>query len=84
MPVDHKSAKGTATFALAIVKASLISDHAEASRVRAALQKIFPGISLILVAEDSELASYQGRHELAQFAKDTPFRVISSSRITSN
>jgi hypothetical protein len=84
MPVDRKQAKGDATFALAVVKASVISSRAESSRIRAALETIFPAISVILVAEDNELASYQGRRELSEFAKDTPFKVIASSRITSN
>jgi hypothetical protein len=34
MPVRDKSAKKELTFALAIVKASVISDHAESSKIR--------------------------------------------------
>jgi hypothetical protein len=84
MSVDHKGGKGNVTFALAIVKASVVSNRAESSRVRAALQTMFPGISVILVAEDNELSSYQKRRELSEFAEDTPFKVIASSKVTSN
>jgi len=84
MPVDDKSAKKELTFALAIVKASVISDHAESSRIRSALQVMLPGVSVILVAEDDELSSYQSRRDLSDFAKDAQCRVIRSSRICAN
>lgn len=42
MPVENQSAKGQVTFALAIVKASIIPDRAESSRIQAALQVMFP------------------------------------------
>ena len=84
MPVDDKSARKPVTFALAIVKASLISDHAKSSRIRSALQVMLPGVSVILVAEDDELSSYRSRRELSDFAKDAPCGVISSSKICAN
>ncbi len=84
MPVDDKSAKKELTFALAIVKASVISDHAESSRIRSALQVMLPGVSVIIVAEDDELSSYRSRRDLSDFAKDAQYRVIRSSRICAN
>lgn len=81
MPVKEKRAKQEVTFALAIVKAGVISDRAESSRIQAAVSVMFPGVSLILVAEDDELASYR---ELSDFMNSAPCRVIPSSRITSN
>jgi hypothetical protein len=84
MPVDDKSAKKELTFALAIVKASVISDRAESSRIRSALQVMLPGVSVILVAEDDELSSYRSRRDLSDFAKDAQCRVIRSSRICVN
>jgi hypothetical protein len=84
MPVDDKSAKKELTFALAIVKASVISDHAESSRIRSALQVMLPGVSVILVAEDDELSSYRSRRDLSDFAKDVQCRIIRSSRICAN
>jgi hypothetical protein len=86
MSADENSAKGQVTFALAIVKASVISDRAESSRIKAALQVILPGVSVILVAEDedNELPIYRRHQTLAEFAKDAPCQVISSSRICAN
>jgi hypothetical protein len=84
MPVHDKSAKKELTFALAIVKASVISDHAESSRIRSALQVMLPGVSVILVAEDDELSSYRSRRDFSDFAKDAQCRVIRSSRICAN
>jgi hypothetical protein len=84
MPVHDKSAKKELTFALAIVKASVISDHAESSRFRSALQVMLPGVSVILVAEDDELSSYRSRGDFSDFAKDAQCRVIRSSRICAN
>jgi hypothetical protein len=84
MPVDDKSSKKELTFALAIVKASVISDHAASSKLRSALQVMLPGVSVILVVEDGELSTYRSRRELSDFANDTPCRVIHSSRICAN
>ena len=84
MPVEEKSAKASVTFALAIVKTNVISDRAESSRIQAALQVMFPEVSVILVAEDDELASYRSRQELSDFANDAPCRVIPSSKISCN
>lgn len=86
MPVEDKAAKQEVTFALAIVKAHVISDQAESSRIKAALQVVFPGIYVILVAEEKELAhpDCQYRQELSDFADDAACRVIPSSRITAN
>jgi hypothetical protein len=84
MPVEDKLAEKQVTFALAIVKASVISDRSESSRIEAALQVMFPGVSVILVAEDNELSNYRRRQELSDFTKDAACRVIPSSRITTN
>lgn len=84
MSVDDKSVKKELTFALAIVKASVISDRAQSSRIRSALQVMLPGVSVILVAEDDELSRYRSRRELSDFAKGAPCRVIPSSKICAN
>jgi hypothetical protein len=86
MPVQDKSGKEQVTFALAVVKASVISNREESLRIQAALRVILPGVSVILVAEDeqNELSSYRHRQALAEFAKDAPCQVITSSRICAN
>ena len=84
MPFENRSAKKQVMFALAIVKASVISDRAESSRIEAALQVMFPEVSVILVAEDEQIANYRRRQELSDFTNGAACRVIPSSRITSN
>jgi hypothetical protein len=83
MPIV-KSTNGEVAFALAIVKASVIADRQESSRIEAALQVMFPGVAVILVVEDDELATYQRRRELSDFSKRSACQVISSSRISAN
>jgi len=83
MSGENKSAKEL-TFALAIVKSSVIADRTESSRIEAALRVMFPGVSVILVAEDDELTSYRRRQELSDFTRDAACRVITSSRISAN
>jgi hypothetical protein len=84
MPFENKSAKKQVTFALAIVKSSVISDRSESSRIQAALRVMFPEVSVILVAEDDEIANYRRRQELSDFTKDAVCKVIPSSRINPN
>lgn len=84
MPVHEKTSKGQVAFALAIVKADVLSDRAKSSKIRAALETVFPGISVILVAEDDALAHYRGRRELSDFASQASCRVVSSSKISLN
>lgn len=84
MPVDDKFAKGPVTFALAIVKASMLHDRAESSRIQAALRLMFPGVSVIVVAEEDEIANYRRREDLSDFASEATCAVIRSSRICPN
>lgn len=84
MPFENRSVKKQVTFALAIVKASVISNRSESSRIKAALQVMFPEVSVILVAEDDEIANYRRHQELADFARDAACRVLPSSRINLN
>jgi hypothetical protein len=84
MPVDNRSTKAQVTFALAVVKSSVIRNRAESSRIQAALQLISPGVSVILVAEDDALESHRCHNEIVAFAKDGACAVIPSSRITLN
>ena len=83
MSGENKSAKEV-TFALAIVKACVIPDRAQSSRIEAAIRLMFPGVSVILVAESDELTNHRRRQELSDFARGAACRVVSSSRISSN
>ena len=82
MPIDHKAAKGQVTFALAIVKGDLISDRAQFSKIETALQTMFPGVSVVLVAEDDALANYRRCREFSDFVNRGSFRVVSPSKIS--
>jgi hypothetical protein len=84
MPSDDESAKQQVTFALAIVKASVISDRAESSKIQSALQVMLPGVFVILVADDGQPFNYRHRQALAEFARNAPCQVITSSRICAN
>lgn len=85
MSVHEKRSKGQITFALAIVKRDVISNRAESSKVEAALQTIFPGVSVILVAEDDDaLANYRSRREFSDFTNRVSCRVVPSSKISLN
>lgn len=84
MPDGNQTPTQAVTFALAIVKSSVISNPRESSKIEAALQKLFPGVSIILVAEDGALPSYRRRQELAEFAERASFKVIPSSKISAN
>jgi hypothetical protein len=83
MSGENKSAEEV-TFALAIVKAGVIPDRAESSRIEAAMRVMFPGVSVILVVEDDALTNYRRRQELSRFTRDAACRVIPSSRISAN
>jgi hypothetical protein len=70
MPVYEKAAKQEVTFALAVVKSSVLADRAESSKIEAALRIMFPGASFILVAEEAEdegLGRYRSRQNLSGF-----------------
>jgi len=83
MSGENKSGREV-TFALAIVKAGVIPDRAESSRIEAAIRVMFPGVSVIVVAEEDKLTNYRRRRELSDFARDAACRVVPSSRISSN
>ena len=59
MPDGKRTPTQEVTFALAVVKNSVISSHLESSKVQAALQSLFPGVSIILVAEDDSIPAYR-------------------------
>ena len=84
MPINDKAANGQVTFALAIVKGDLISDRAQFSKIEAALQTMFPGVSVMLIPEDDALANYRRCRELSDFVNRGSFRVVSSSKISLN
>lgn len=71
-------------FALAIVKNGLIANRAQSSKVEAALQALFPGVSSILVVEDDSIPAYRRSRRLSESAETAASKVTTSSRISAN
>ena len=84
MPDGKPTPTQPVIFALAIVKSTVISSHMESAKVEAALQSLFPGVSIILVAEDDSIPTHRRRQELSQFAERAKSKVIPSSKISAN
>ena len=84
MPDGKPTPTQAVTFALAIVKSRVISSHTESAKVEAALQSLFPGVSIILVAEDDSIPTHRRRQELSEFAERAKTKVIPSSKISAN
>jgi hypothetical protein len=84
MPGGKRTPTPAAIFALAIVKSSVISSQLESSKVEAALQTLFPGVSIILVAEDDSIPACRRPRQLSEFAETAACKVIPSSKISAN
>jgi len=84
MPDGKRTSTKPVIFALAIVKGSVISNRMESSKVEAALQKLFPEVSFILVAEDHPIPTSQRRPALADLTDRATFKRIPSSKISAN
>jgi len=65
------------TFAVVIVKPSVVRDRAEANRASAAFSPAFGGIPVVLMAQNSRgTPTYWGRPDLAQFLARVPMAAI--------
>jgi hypothetical protein len=65
------------TFAIVIVKKSVIDSRTEANNAIGAFRPIFPGIPLVLMAQDHRgVPTYYGRQDLAKFMANVPMHVI--------
>jgi len=84
MPDGKPTPTQAVIFALAIVKSRVISSHTESAKIETALQSLFPGVSIILVAEDESIPTHRRRQELSQFAERAQSKVIPSSKISAN
>jgi hypothetical protein len=73
------------TFAVVIVRPSVIQSTIEASRAIQSFQPVFPGIPVVLMAQDgSGRATYYGRRDLSQFMSKVPLRAVPWKRYTIN
>ncbi len=65
------------TFAVVIVKKHVIDSSFEAGRAIVAFQPVFPGVPVVLMAQDHQgTPTYYGRQDIARFLADVPLEAI--------
>ena len=73
------------TFAVVVVKRHVVDSRTEASAAIAAFQSHFPGLPVVLMAQDAwGTPTYYGRRDIAQFLADVPLGAIPWERYTVN
>jgi hypothetical protein len=71
------------TFAVVIVKKHVIDSSAEANRAIAGFQPVFPGLPVVLMAQDYRgTPTYYGRRDIARFLASVPLEAIPWKRYT--
>lgn len=65
------------TFAVVIVKKHVIDNKSEARRAMQSFQPVFPGIPVVLMAQDSRgVPTYYGRKDIARFMANVPLEAV--------
>lgn len=64
------------TFAIVIVRNHVIENSFEADTTSRSFQKVFPGIPVVLMAQDFGKASFYGRDDIVGFLNDVPVKTI--------
>ncbi len=65
------------TFAVVIVKEHVLNNPFEADRAIRAFQPAFPGLPVILMAQDYQgVPTYYGRNDLSQFMANVPMECV--------
>lgn len=65
------------TFAIVIVKDEVLDDHARRDEARKSFQPVFPGVPVILMAQDySGAPEYFGRRDIVDFLANLPLSAI--------
>lgn len=73
------------TFAIVIVKPHVLNSSTEAQSARSSFSGIFPGVPIILMAQDSSgRGTYQGRTDIVRFLAHVPTSRIPWKRYTLN
>jgi hypothetical protein len=73
------------TFAVVIVKKSVIDVPSDAKKVIQSFQPLFPGIPVLLMAQDTRgIPTYYGRKDLARFMASVPFQAVPWKEYTTN
>ncbi|MDD5368533.1 MAG: hypothetical protein PHQ40_05575 [Anaerolineaceae bacterium] len=65
------------TFAIVIVKESVIGNSFEADKAIRAFQPFFPGIPVVLMAQDFRgVPTYYGRRDISTFMASVPLQAV--------
>ncbi|HEX8472798.1 MAG TPA: hypothetical protein VF666_02075 [Pyrinomonadaceae bacterium] len=64
------------TFAIVIVKNHVVENSFEADTTSRGFQKVFPGIPIVLMAQDFGKASFYGRKDIVDFLTNVPVNAI--------
>jgi len=65
------------TFAIIIVKSHAVQHTAEAMSTQRKFSSVFPGVPIVLMAEDSRgVPAYYGRRDIVGFLSNTPMESI--------
>lgn len=66
------------TFAVVVVKKSILDNRSEADRIIRAFQsQVFRGLSVVLMAQDSRgVPVYYGNNNIAKFMASVPLRAV--------
>jgi hypothetical protein len=71
------------TFAVVIVKEHVLNSPSEADRAIQAFQPIFPGLPVILMAQDYRgVPTYHGRRDISKFMASVPMSRVPWKRYT--
>ncbi len=65
------------TFAVVVVKKHVVNNRSEANKAIRSFQPVFPGIPIILMAQDhSGVPTYFGRKDISRFMANVPLHAI--------
>jgi hypothetical protein len=72
-------------FAVVAVKPHVVQNRMEAGRAAAGFQPAFPGVPIVLMAQDGHgVPTHLGRRDLVNFLSSVPMRAIRWKRYTLN
>jgi len=72
-------------FAVVVVKKSVLDNRIEANRAMQGFQPIFPGIPILLMAQNHQgRAEYYGRKDISHFLANVPLHAIPWKEYTVN
>lgn len=73
------------TFAVVIVKKQVVDSRIEANKAIQSFQPIFPGIPVVLMAQDHRgIPEYYGRQDISRFLANVPVNAIPWREYTVN